>query len=135
MVGRPAMQRIVKKYLRCQAMVLLACLLFQNDALSGSTVLAPNTNTGLQNIQLKGVQCNDQGFWSFDIVNNAFVGAHVEYFFWLEDSDADAIQGDAGQVRLAPKSRDTVELVFSCELPFTALRQRFQWAPTGFTRQ
>lgn len=75
------MQRTVKKHLRCQAMVLLACLLPQSDALSGSTVLAPKTNTGLQNIQLKEVQCNDQGLWSFDIVNNAFVGAHVEYFF------------------------------------------------------
>ncbi|MDB2689474.1 hypothetical protein N9Z25_08585 [Luminiphilus sp.] len=130
-----AMQRTVKKHWRCQAMVLLACLLPQSDALSGSTVLAPKTNTGLQNIQLKEVQCNDQGLWSVDIVNNAFAGAHVEYFFWLEDSDADAIQSDAGQVRLAPKSRGTVELVFSCELPFTELRQHFQWAPTGFTRQ
>ena len=129
------MQRTVKKHWRCQAMVLLACLLPQSDGLSGSTVLAPKTNTGLQNIQLKEVQCNDQGFWSFDIVNNAFVEAHVEYFLWLEDRDADAIQSDAGQVRLAPKSRDTLELVFSCELPFTELRQHFQWAPTGFTRQ
>lgn len=129
------MQQTVKKHLRCQAMVLLACLLSQNDVLSASTMLAPKTNTGLQNIHLKAVRCNDQGFWSFDIVNNAFVDAHVEYFFWLEDADADAIQGDAGQVRLAPKSRDTLELVFSCELPFTELRQRFQWAPTGFTRQ
>ena len=129
------MQQTVKKHLRCQAMVLLACLLSQNDVLSASTMLAPKTNTGLQNIHLKAVRCNDQGFWSFGIVNNAFVDAHVEYFFWLEDADADAIQGDAGQVRLAPKSRGTVALVFSCELPFTEVRQRFQWAPTGFTRQ
>ena len=56
-------------------------------------------------------------------------------FFWLEDDDADAIESDAGQIRLDPKSRETAELVFSCEVPFTELRQHFQWAPTGFTRQ
>ena len=129
------MRRTSNTPTRSQLMVLLACLLPAIGAGSASTPLAPKTNTGLQNIHLKAVRCNDQGYWSFDLVNNAFVQAHVEYFFWLEDEDADAIEGDAGQVRLGPKSRDTAALIFSCELPFTALRQHFQWAPTGFTRQ
>jgi hypothetical protein len=129
------MRRIGKKHWRKEALALLACVLAVTDAISASTLLAPKTNTGLANIHLKAVRCNDQGHWAFDIVNNAFVQAHVEYFFWLEDDDADAIQGDAGQVRLGAKSRDTAELVFSCELPFTQLRQHFQWAPNGFTRQ
>ncbi len=129
------MRRISKTHMRLQWVVLLACFLSAQGAHSASTPLAPKTNTGLQNIHLKAVRCNDQGFWSFDLVNNAFVQAHVEYFFWREDADADAIEGDAGQVRLGPKSRDTAVLVFSCEIPFTELRQHFQWAPTGFTRQ
>lgn len=118
-----------------KAMVLLACAVAVGDSMSASTPLAPKTNTGLTNIHLKAVRCNEQGRWSFDVVNNAFVGAHIEYFFWLEDDDADAIESDAGQIRLDPKSRETAELVFSCEVPFTELRQHFQWAPTGFTRQ
>ena len=114
---------------------ILACVLPFEGALAASTPLAPKTNTGLSNIHLKAVRCNDQGLWSFDIVNNAFVQAHVEYFFWLEDDEGDAIESDAGQVRLGPKSRDSAVLAFSCEQPFTELRQHFQWAPTGFTRQ
>jgi hypothetical protein len=114
---------------------LLACIGPLATPVTASTPLAPKTNTGLMNIHLKAVRCNEQGRWSFDVVNNAFVGAHIEYFFWLEDDDADAIESDAGQIRLDPKSRATAELVFSCEVPFTELRQHFQWAPTGFTRQ
>ncbi|MEK9656687.1 MAG: hypothetical protein VW202_13365 [Halieaceae bacterium] len=114
---------------------LLACIGPLATPVTASTPLAPKTNTGLTNIHLKAVRCNEQGRWSFDVVNNAFVGAHIEYFFWLEDDDGDAIESDAGQIRLDPKSRETAELVFSCEVPFTELRQHFQWAPTGFTRQ
>jgi len=128
--------RWTRKMHRCgQALVLLGAVLALNDPLFASTLLAPQTNTGLTNVHLKAVRCNEQGRWSFDIVNNAFVQAHIEYFFWLEDADADAIEGDTGQVRLGPKSRETATLIFPCETPFTELRQHFQWAPTGFTRQ
>jgi len=128
--------RWTRKMHRCgQALVLLAAVLALNGPLFASTLLAPQTNTGLTNVHFKAVRCNEHGLWSFDIVNNALVQAHIEYFLWLEDEDADAIEGDTGQVRLEPKSRETVALIFPCETPFTALRQHFQWAPTGFTRQ
>lgn len=73
-------------------------------------------------------------FWALDIVNNNFAPSYVEYFFWLEDDQGDAVEGDSGQVMLAAKSRESVQLTFGCEVPFTELRPHFRWAPVGFTR-
>ena len=46
----------------------------------------------------------------------------------------DAIDGDVGQLNLAPKSRESVTLKFACDVPFTELKPYFRWAPVGFTR-
>ena len=114
-------------------MLLWQCL-GSVPAAGASTTLAPVTNTGLKNIHFKGVQCSEDGFWALDIVNNNFAPSYVEYFFWLEDDQGDAVEGDSGQVMLAAKSRESVQLTFGCEVPFTELRPHFRWAPVGFTR-
>ena len=102
---------------------------------SADTVaLAPATNTGLKNIHFKSVQCTEDGLWKLDIVNNNFAPSYVEYFFWLEDEQGDALEGDSGQVTLDAKSREPVQLSFGCDVPFTELRPHFRWAPVGFTR-
>ena len=114
-------------------MLLWQCL-GSVPAVGASTTLAPVTNTGLKNIHFKGVQCSEDGFWALDIVNNNFAPSYVEYFFWLEDDQGDAVKGDSGQVMLDAKSRESVQLTFGCEVPFTELRPHFRWAPVGFAR-
>ena len=57
----------------------------------------------LKNIHFKAVQCSEDGFWALDIVNNNFAPSYVEYFFWLEDDQGDAVEGDSGQVMLEAK--------------------------------
>ena len=116
----------------CRLITNLVFVMFASASVAASTLLAPATNTSLPNIHMKGVRCAEVGVWSFDIVNNAFAPAHIDYFFWLEDDDADAIRGDEGQVRLGSKSRQSVNLTFTCDVPFTELRHHFQWAPSGF---
>lgn len=101
---------------------------------AASTSLAPVTNTGLNNIHFKSVRCGEAGFWMFDVINNNFSPSTVEYLFWLEDDQGDAIDGDAGQLNLAPKSRASVTLKFGCDVAFTELKPHFRWAPVGFTR-
>ena len=99
-----------------------------------ATTLAPATNTGLNNIHFKSVRCSVAGFWMLDVINNNFAPSTVEYFFWLEDDLGDAIDSDAGQLNLAPKSRESVTLKFGCDVSFTELKPHFRWAPVGFTR-
>ena len=41
--------------------------------------------------------------WAFDIINNNFEVSSVEYFFWLEDEQGDAVEGDSGQLTLMQK--------------------------------
>ena len=101
---------------------------------AASTTLAPVTNTGLNNIHFKSVRCSEAGFWMLDVINNDFAPSTVEYFFWLEDDQGDAIDGDAGQLNLSPKSRESITLKFGCDVPFTELKPHFRWAPVGFTR-
>ena len=102
--------------------------------MAAGTTLVPVTNTGLNNIHFKSVRCSEAGFWTLDVINNNFAPSTVEYFFWLEDDQGDAIDSDAGQLNLAPKSRESVTLKFGCDLPFTELKPHFRWAPVGFTR-
>ena len=103
-------------------------------SIAASTTLAPVTNTGLTNTHFKFVRCSEAGFWILDVINNNFSPSTVEYFFWLEDDQGDAIDGDSGQLNLAPKSRESVTLKFGCDVPFTELKPHFRWAPVGFTR-
>ena len=103
-------------------------------SIAASTTLAPVTNTGLNNIHFKFVRCSETGFWAFDVINNNFSPSTVEYFFWLEDDQGDAIDGDTRQLTLAPKTRESVTLKFGCEVAFTELKPHFRWAPVGFTR-
>ena len=103
-------------------------------SIAAGTILAPVTNTGLSNIHFKLVRCSEAGFWMLDVINNNFSPSTVEYFFWLEDDQGDAIDGDAGQLKLAPKSRTSVTLKFGCDVAFTELKPHFRWAPVGFTR-
>ena len=103
-------------------------------SIAASTTLAPVTNTGLNNVHFKFVRCSEAGFWILDVINNNFAPSTFEYFFWLEDDQGDAIDGDAGQLNLAPKSRESVTLKFGCDVPFTELKPHFRWAPVGFTR-
>ncbi len=99
-----------------------------------NTNLSPVTNTGLKSIHFKSVQCSEDGLWRLDIVNNSFAPSYVEYFFWLEDEQGDAVEGHSGQVKLDAKSREAVQLKFGCEVPFTELKPHFRWAPVGFRR-
>lgn len=126
-------QRFESRRYACLILLLWECL-WPTPAAGASTTLAPVTNTGLKNIYFKAVQCSEDGFWALDIVNNNFAPSYVEYFFWLEDDQGDAVEGDSGQVMLDAKSRESVQLTFGCEVPFTELRPHFRWAPIGVTR-
>ena len=130
---KSAAQRFESCRYACVGLLLLECL-WSVSAVSATATLAPVTNTGLKNIHFKAVQCSEDGFWALDIVNNNFAPSYVEYFFWLEDDQGDAVEGDSGQVMLNAKSRESVQLTFGCEVPFTQLRPHFRWAPVGFTR-
>ncbi len=130
---KSAAQRFESCRYACLGLLLLECL-WSVSAVSATAKLAPVTNTGLKNIHFKAVQCSEDGFWALDIVNNNFAPSYIEYFFWLEDDQGDAVEGDSGQVMLNAKSRESVQLTFGCEVPFTQLRPHFRWAPVGFTR-
>lgn len=130
---KSAAQRFESCRYACLGLLLLECL-WSVSAVSATATLAPVTNTGLKNIHFKAVQCSEDGFWALDIVNNNFAPSYIEYFFWLEDDQGDAVEGDSGQVMLNAKSRESVQLTFGCEVPFTQLRPHFRWAPVGFTR-
>ena len=130
---KSAAQRFESCRYACLGLLLLECL-WSVSAVSAAATLAPVTNTGLKNIHFKAVQCSEDGFWALDIVNNNFAPSYIEYFFWLEDDQGDAVEGDSGQVMLNAKSRESVQLTFGCEVPFTQLRPHFRWAPVGFTR-
>lgn len=130
---KSAAQRFESCRYACLGLLLLECL-WSVSAVSATATLAPVTNTGLKNIHFKAVQCSEDGFWALDIVNNNFAPSYIEYFFWLEDDQGDAVEGDSGQVMLNAKSRESVQLTFGCEVPFTQLRLHFRWAPVGFTR-
>ena len=130
---KSAAQRFESCRYACLGLLLLECL-GPVSAVSATATLAPVTNTGLKNIHFKAVQCSEDGFWALDIVNNNFAPSYIEYFFWLEDDQGDAVEGDSGQVMLNAKSRESVQLTFGCEVPFTQLRPHFRWAPVGFTR-
>ena len=130
---KSAAQRFESCRYACLGLLLLECL-GSVSAVSAAATLAPVTNTGLKNIHFKAVQCSEDGFWALDIVNNNFAPSYIEYFFWLEDDQGDAVEGDSGQVMLNAKSRESVQLTFGCEVPFTQLRPHFRWAPVGFTR-
>ena len=114
--------------------LLLSGCLWSLEAATVSAFPASVTNTGLQNIQFKSVRCGDEGVWAFDIINNNFEVSSVEYFFWLEDEQGDAVEGDSGQLTLDAKSRESVQLTFGCNVPFTELRPHFRWVPVGVTR-
>ena len=131
--AKSAVERCESSFHACLVLLLLQYL-WPTPAAGASTTLAPVTNTGLKNIHFKAVQCSEDGFWALDIVNNNFAPSYVEYFFWLEDDQGDAVQGDSGQIMLDAKSRESVQLTFGCEVPFTELRPHFRWAPVGFTR-
>ena len=130
---KSAAQRFESCRYACLGLLLLECL-WSVSAVSATATFAPVTNTGLKNIHFKAVQCSEEGFWALDIVNNNFAPSYIEYFFWLEDDQGDAVEGDSGQVMLNAKSRESVQLTFGCEVPFTQLRPHFRWAPVGFTR-
>ena len=130
---KSAAQRFESCRYACLGLLLLECL-GSVSAVSATATLAPVTNTGLKNIHFKAVQCSEDGFWALDIVNNNFAPSYIEYFFWLEDDQGDAVEVDSGQVMLNAKSRESVQLTFGCEVPFTQLRPHFRWAPVGFTR-
>ena len=115
-------------------MVSLLAMGWTLGSIAAGTTLAPVTNTGLSNIQFKSVRCSEAAFWMFDVINNNFSPSTVEFFFWLEDDQGDAIDGDSGHLNLAPKSRASVTLKFPCDVPFTELKPHFRWAPVGFTR-
>ena len=108
--------------------------LWQIPVLADTTNLSPVTNTGLKDIHFKSVQCSEDGVWKLDIVNNSFAPSYVEYFFWLEDEQGDAVESHSGQLMLDAKSREAVQLTFGCEVPFTELKPHFRWAPVGFKR-
>ena len=103
-------------------------------SIAASTALAPETHAGLNNIHFKSVRCSEEGFWMLDVINNNFTPSIVEYFFWLEDDQGDAIDGDAGQLNLAPKTRESVTLKFGCDVPFTELKPHLRWELVGLTR-
>ena len=100
-----------------------------------STLLEVPTNTGIQQVKFKNVVCGEQDVWQFDLVNNAISETRIEWVFWLEDEEGDSIEGDRAAALLEPKSRITVALSFSCDVPFTALRHQFQIVPLGIDRQ
>ena len=100
-----------------------------------STLLEVPTNTGIQQVKFKNVICGEQDVWQFDLVNNAISETRIEWVFWLEDEEGDSIEGDRAAALLEPKSRITVALSFSCDVPFTALRHQFQIAPLGMDRR
>ena len=114
-------------------LVLSGCL-WSLEAATVSAFPTSVTNTGLQNIHFKSVRCGAEGVWAFDIVNNNFAVSSIEYFFWLEDEHGDAMEGDSGQLTLDAKSRESVQLTFGCNVPFTELRPHFRWVPVGVTR-
>ena len=96
-----------------------------------STLLEVPTNTGIQQVKFKNVVCGEQDVWQFDLVNNAISETRIEWVFWLEDEEGDSIEGDRAAALIEPKSRITVALSFSCDVPFTALRHQFQIVPFG----
>ena len=100
-----------------------------------SISLVTPTNTGVKHIGFKNVQCGESGYWQLEIINNAFAESNIEYFFWLEDVEGDPLESHAGVVRIDPKSREQVSLLFPCETAFTRLKHHFQMAPLGFTQQ
>ena len=63
----------------------------------------------------------------------AFGGGDEEEAFG-DDEQGMELDGDAGQLNLAPKSRELVTLKFGCDVPFTELKPHFRWAPVGFSR-
>ena len=65
----------------CRLITNLVFVMFASASVAASTLLAPATNTSLPNIHMKAVRCAEVGVWSFDIVNNAFAPAHIDYFF------------------------------------------------------
>jgi hypothetical protein len=111
-----------------------AGVLAQSQSFS-STLLDVPTNTGIQQVKFKNVSCGEQSTWQFDLVNNAVSETRIEWVFWLEDEEGDSIEGDRAAALLEPKSRITVALSFSCEVPFTALRRQFQIVPLGIDRR
>ena len=111
-----------------------AGVLAQSPSFS-STLLDVPTNTGIQQVKFKNVSCGEQSTWQFDLVNNAVSETRIEWVFWLEDEEGDSIEGDRAAALLEPKSRITVALSFSCEVPFTALRRQFQIVPLGIDRR
>ena len=100
-----------------------------------STLLDVPTNTGIQQVKFKNVICGEQDVWQFDLVNNAISETRIEWVFWLEDEEGDSIEGDRATALIEPKSRITVALSFSCDVPFTALRHQFQIVPLGIDRR
>lgn len=116
-----------------RSLVLSGCL-WSLGAATASASPALVTNTGLQNIHFKSVRCGAEGVWTFDIVNNNFAASYVEYFFWLEDEQGDAMEADSGQLNLDAKSRESVQLTFGCDVPFTELRPHFRRVPVGVNR-
>lgn len=111
-----------------------AVLLAQSPSFS-STLLDVPTNTGIQQVKFKNVICSKEGTWHFDLVNNAISETRIEWVFWLEDEEGDSIEGARAAALLEPKSRITVALPFSCDVPFTALRHQFQIVPLGMDRR
>ena len=100
-----------------------------------STMLEVPTNTGIKQVKFKNVACGNDETWQFDLVNNTVSETRIEYVFWLEDDEGDSVAGARRSALLEPKSRVTIALPFSCEIPFTALRYQFQVAPLGMDRR
>jgi hypothetical protein len=100
-----------------------------------STMLEVPTNTGIRQVKFKNVVCGSEDTWQFDLVNNTISNTRIEHVFWLEDEDGDSIEGARQSALLEPKSRVTIAVPFSCDIPFTALRYQFQVVPLGMDRR